>query len=165
MAAKPWLSLCPAHAQNGAMPRPCFIIHDLAQGRAALSAASEAGLGPVLASAPGAAGYLGAGTWRALEELWRREFPETQFLALLDCGDSAGDALAALRAGVTALRLDSHAGTVAKIAAMAEALGATVNPETGPACDLAEHRDPLAAAREHFAQEGARNIEKGARPG
>ncbi|MDA0703150.1 MAG: hypothetical protein O3A96_07920 [Proteobacteria bacterium] len=147
------------------MPRPCFIIHDLAQGRAALTAASEVGLAPVLASAPGAAGYLGAGTWRALEELWRVEFPETRFLGLLDCADSVGDALAALRAEVTALRLDSRAETVAKIAAMAEALGATVNPETGPACDLADRRDPLAAAREHFAQERARNIEKGARPG
>lgn len=161
----PRLSLFQDPAQNDAMSRVTFIVQDLIQGRSALIAAAEFGVAPVLASAPGAAGYLGAGTWRALEDLWREEFPETPFLGLLDCGDSAGDALAALRAGVKALRLDGRAETVAKIAAMAETLGATVNPETGPACDLAGRRDPLAAAREHFAEERARNIEKGARPG
>jgi hypothetical protein len=147
------------------MPRLCFVVHDLAQGRAALAAATEAGASPVLASAPGAAGYLGAGTWRALEELWREAFPETPFLGLLDCGDSAGDALAALRAGVRALCLEGPDEIVARIADLAGAQGAAVNPATGPACDLGAARDPLAAARNHFARAGAHAVEKGAGPG
>ena len=147
------------------MPRPCFIVHDLAQGRAALAAATEARLAVVLASAPGAAGYLGAGYWRALEDLWRAEFPETEFLALLDCGDAPGDALAALRAGVKALRLDGPSEVVAKVAAIAEAEGFAVDPEAGPACDLGTLQDPRGAARDHLAHWDADGVEKGVGPG
>ena len=146
------------------MPRPCFIVHDLAQARAALAAA-EADTGIVLASAPGAAGYLGAGYWRALEDRLRAEFPAAGFLGLLDCGESAGDALAALRAGVKAVRLSGPAEAVARVSAIAAEQGALVIPETGLACDLGAARDPLATARKHLADVADPSVEKAAGPG
>jgi hypothetical protein len=57
-----------------------------------------------LTSPPGAAGLQGIGWWLSLIRILTDEFPGREIEAALDCGNSPGLALAALRAGVPAVR-------------------------------------------------------------
>lgn len=75
---------------------PCIIIHGLDQARAALKAAQ--GRDIVLKSPSGAAALHGVEWWKRLLDRLRRDFPQAPFTAILDCGDSPGWAMAALRA-------------------------------------------------------------------
>ena len=68
------------------------MVHHLEQARAALAAAAEAGCAIELRSAPGAAGYAGVGYLKALGEQAGQEL-------VIDCGEDAGLAMAALRTG------------------------------------------------------------------
>src|SRR5260370_2290929 len=79
---------------------PVIIIHSLAHAVAALSAAAEAGRPVTLASAPDAGIYAGPGWFGALVAAARAAIPAAQCAALLDCGDDAGAAQAAIRAGI-----------------------------------------------------------------
>ena len=74
-----------------------IIIHSAAQAIAALTAAVRADRTVVLASAPDAGGYVGPGWFGALVAAAREAVPKGRFSALLDCGDSVGAALAAIR--------------------------------------------------------------------
>ena len=130
------------------MPGRAIIVHDLAHALAALSAAAELGVPVTLASAPGAAAYLGVGYFEAMVEAAREEVPDAAFDAMLDCGDAPGLALAALRQGIGAVRLRGPRKTLAKVAEIAAAHGARLNPETGPALDLEGEPDGRAACRD-----------------
>jgi hypothetical protein len=70
---------------------------------AALEAASAASCGIVLLSAPNAGIYAGPGWWRALVEAAREAAPGAQAEFILDCGDDAGAAQGAIRAGIEAI--------------------------------------------------------------
>lgn len=113
---------------------PAVVVHGLADARSAL----RSGRPVLLLSAPGAASYAGCGWWRALVERavaeveGARETPD-----LLDCADSPGRAVEALRAGCLGLVLDSAVPAFADVAARAAALGAAVLPVRPPALDLA----------------------------
>jgi hypothetical protein len=54
----------------------------------------------VLASAPGAASYVGPGWFGAVIDAAREAVPDAQFEAVLDCGDDIGAALAAIRSEI-----------------------------------------------------------------
>ena len=97
-----------------------FVVHGAAHIRAVL------GLGCALLSAPGAAGYLGHHGFLALLRAggWRGEEP-----VILDCGDDAGWAWAALRDGMPMVVL--RAGGDA-----ARAFPGRVLPAAPPARDL-----------------------------
>ncbi len=82
---------------------PVFIVHSLAHAVAVLREAAAAGRAVVLASAPGAGIYAGPGWFGAVAEAARAAVPEAEFSALLDCGDDAGAAMAAIRAGIGAV--------------------------------------------------------------
>jgi hypothetical protein len=136
------------------LSRRRIIIHSLAQARAALAAAAELGVPITLESAPAAGGYAGPGWWRALIEAARAERPAADVIAVLDCGEEPGAALAALRAGVPRIRFAGAAEMRARLAAIATQLGAAVE---GPAVeenvlDLLEARDPLALSRRFLAR-------------
>ncbi len=79
---------------------PAIIIQSLAHAVGALGAAARAARPVLLVSAPEAGVYAGPGWFRALVEAARRMVPEARFSTLLDCGDEAGAALAAIRAHV-----------------------------------------------------------------
>lgn len=100
-----------------------IVVHDLAQARAALSAAEEAGVAVILQSPPAAAGYYGPGFFRGLP-------------VVLDCGDAPGHALAALRAGVKRIRLRAAPEVLAKVADIAGQLGAELDGADEPVLDL-----------------------------
>src|SRR5215471_13628738 len=82
-------------------------------------AAAQAGREIVLASASGACAYAGPGWFKALVAAARDAVPGASCTSLLDCGDSVGAALAAIRAeveGVTFIGREDAAGRLADIA-------------------------------------------------
>jgi len=108
-----------------------FIVHSLAHAVAAFTAAAEAGRPVLLLSAPGAALYAGPGWWRAMVEAARAAAPAAHCTAILDCGDDAGAAQGAIRAGVEAIVFTGRADVAARLADIAGQRGiemVTVRP-------------------------------------
>lgn len=121
---------------------PAVIVHGLPNARMALAA----GRPVALLSAEGAAAYAGVGWWQALIGLARAEHPNTLMRDILDCGDSPGCALEALRAHQTLLVLRAEGRIWADIAARAANQGATLLRAPPPALDM---DGPQAARRLH----------------
>lgn len=139
-----------------------ILIHDIADVRAALAGRADAPApehppAVFLRSAPGAALFMGAGWWRALQDLADREFsPHAPLALVLDCADAVGRALEALDAGVRHIALDSSGlapGVWDGVAALARAHGAQLHPPLpeGAGLDLRGRRDPAAACRDWLA--------------
>jgi hypothetical protein len=126
--------------RDGNMPLPpAFVIHSLAHAKAALAAAGELGVPVTLLSAPSAAAYAGPGWFRAVAAQACAAHPGVAVTAVLDCGDMAGHALAALREGVMAIRFAGD--TAEKINDIAGQYGARVIAGRPEALDLAAVAD------------------------
>jgi hypothetical protein len=126
---------------------PAIVVHSLAHAVAALEASAAAGRPVILLSAPEAGLYAGAGWFRALIETASATVPAAHFTAWLDCGDDAGAALAALRAGIEGVIFASPAETAGRLADIAGQCGAVLVPERPvPALDLGEDFFASAAA-------------------
>ena len=110
---------------------PAVVVHGLPH----VQQATAPGLPVTLLSGAGAATYAGCGWWRALMELGAGANPD-----ILDCGDAAGRALEALRAGCRLLVLDPAAPAWPLVAARAAAAGAVLLAERPVALDLADPR-------------------------
>ncbi len=110
-----------------------LVVHGLDHVRAAL----RPGRPVILLSAPGAAGFAGCLWWRGLIELGRTEFPGAVLDDVLDCADSPGHCMAALRAGQLRLVLHPACPAFGAVTAAAATRGATVLPARPPALDLA----------------------------
>jgi len=106
----------------------------MADARLALSI----GLPVALLSAPGAALYAGCGWWRALVRHAQAEFPTVPVADILDCGDGAGQALAALRIGQQLLVLSPRALGWNAVAAIAAERGGAALEAPPPGLDLAQ---------------------------
>jgi hypothetical protein len=108
---------------------PAVTIHGLAEAVAVLATAAEGrpqARGVTLLSAPGAALYAGCGWWRALVEQARAAHPNVPCIDILDCADATGQALAALRIGVSRLVLWPEAPGREAVVAIAESMGGFV---------------------------------------
>ncbi len=134
------------------MADKAVIIHSLAHARAALGAAAEAGVPVTLASAPGAAAYGGPAWFREVVRIARRDFPQVEVSAVIDCGGRAGDVMAALRLGLERVRFTGKKAVAEKLAAMADELGAELVTGRLEALDLRAERDPAAACRAWLAE-------------
>jgi hypothetical protein len=113
---------------------PVFIVHSLAHAVAALTAAADADREVILASAPEAGIYAGPGWFAALIATARKAVPSARFSALLDCGDDAGAAQGAIRAGIDGLIFTGRADVAERLAAIAAARDChvlTARPPTG----------------------------------
>lgn len=134
---------------------PAVTVHSLAGAEAALSAAGPRGV--VLLSAHGAAGFGGPAWFLALAAEAARRHPDVTHRVALDCGDAAGTALAALRAGARLLVLDGENPSFGAVAAAAEEIGAEVWPGRPVSLDLARldlrRRDDLARLAAWLAME------------
>jgi hypothetical protein len=111
---------------------PVIVVHSLAHAVAALEAAVEFGCAITLASAPDAGVYAGPGWFKALVEAARGAVPAASFSVVLDCGDDAGAAQGALRAGIEAIVFIGRADVAQRLAAIAKAQGGrllTTRPE------------------------------------
>jgi hypothetical protein len=130
-------------------------VHGIAHARAALTAARAAGV-PVALLSP-AATQAGIGWWRHLAAQATAEFPDARFQAVLDCGPSAGMALAAIRAKAGPLEADVSAEVLERLADIAQQAGTQVTGGGEPALDLLglEMSDASRACREWLAAEGA----------
>jgi hypothetical protein len=119
----------PTYIMSKHEPLPvAFRVHSLADARAALAR----GVPVTLVSAPGAALHAGCGWWRALVEQARADHPNTACVDILDCADGTGQALAALRIGVTRLVLWPSAPGREAAVAIAKANGGFVLAEAPP---------------------------------
>jgi hypothetical protein len=117
------LTRAPSPRVKGTKPAaaPAFIVHSLAHAIAALSAAAEAGREVILASAPDAGIYAGPGWFKALIDAAREAVPTAGFSALLDCGDDAGAAQGAIRAGIDGIVFTGREDVAERLAAIAAA--------------------------------------------
>jgi fructose/tagatose bisphosphate aldolase len=104
-----------------------IVVHSLDQARAALAAAASLKRAVVLASAAGAGAYAGPSWFQSLVALAQESYPEAQMESVLDCGDASGVALAALRLGVKRVGFSGSAEAPAKLAEIAQALGAAID--------------------------------------
>jgi hypothetical protein len=113
-------------------------VHGLAHAVAALEAAAEAGRPVTLLSAADAGIAGGPGWWREMIAAAREVVPQAQCVSLLDCGDDAGAAQGAIRAGVEAIVFTGREDVALRLADIARQRDAglvTKRPE--PALDLA----------------------------
>jgi acyl-CoA reductase-like NAD-dependent aldehyde dehydrogenase len=108
---------------------PVIIIHSLAHAVAALGAAAEAGRPVVLTSGPDAGIYAGPAWFREVLRAAQEAAPAAQFSTLLDCGDDAGAAMAAIRAGVEAIVFTGRADVAARLADIAARAGARLDTQ------------------------------------
>jgi hypothetical protein len=113
------LSLRGAKQSRSTGAAPVITVHSLAHAVAALSAAAEAGRPVTLASAPDAGIYAGPGWFGALIAAAREAVPAAQSTALLDCGDDAGAAQAAIRAGIEGIIFTGRANVAERLADIA----------------------------------------------
>jgi len=116
---------------------PVIIVHSIAHAVAALTAAAEAGRPVTLASAPEAGIYGGPGWWRELVAAAKEAVPAARCSAILDCGDDAGAAQGAIRAGVEAIVFTGRAEIAARLTDIAAQAGASLlTARSDPALDL-----------------------------
>lgn len=119
---------------------PAVTVHGLAGARAAVAAAGPRGV--LLLSARGAGGFAGAPWFLGVVRAAGGD------VAALDCADSTGVALTALRAGARIVVLDGACPSFAAVAAAAAEAGALLLRERPPSLDLARldlrRRDDLA---------------------
>ncbi|MCH7795863.1 MAG: hypothetical protein IH900_12120 [Proteobacteria bacterium] len=129
-----------------------IIVHSLKEARAAVAVAAELGVPVTLASAPEAAGYLGALWFRELVAMARAERPEAEVDAVLDCGDQPGHVMAALRQGLKRLRFTGPKSTATTLRALAGRYDAEIMTGALRAHDLMDQAEPEAACRRWLAR-------------
>ena len=142
--------------RGGDMTGRAVIIHSLDHARAALAAAERFGTPVTLYSAEGAAGYAGATWFLAVVAAARADHPTATCEVVLDCGTAPGLALAALRAGCRAIVIRGEPALLRKIAAIAAASSARLDPGPREGLDLSRCPDPEAAVLAWLAPEAQR---------
>jgi hypothetical protein len=111
---------------------PAFVIHALAHAVAALTAAAEANRAIILLSAPDAGLYTGAGWFAALTAAAHAAIPAARATAMLDCGDDAGAAQSAIRAGIENIIFNGRSDVAARLADIGKQQGARVLTQRPP---------------------------------
>ncbi len=124
-----------------------IVVHERAHAEAALAAAEERGQPVVLLSPPGAAAYLGAAYFQAMIAQTLSEHPGVEVLAVLDCGERAGEALGALRQGIEAVCFRGPPAVAGRLRDIARQQGARVLEARPEALDLAAVDDAASACR------------------
>ncbi|MGC2854473.1 class II fructose-bisphosphate aldolase [Novispirillum sp. DQ9] len=136
------------YAALAAADADCVVVHTPQHVRAALAAAYAAERPVILASAPGAAQYQGPGWLLRVARTAASGCPGVRWTLVLDAGDAAGFALAALEAGVPAVCVDGLPREgLRSLRAIADGLGATVLEGQRDGVDLLSCADPVAACR------------------
>lgn len=130
---------------------PAIIIHNFAQGQAALAAAHEVNKPVILWSAPGAGCYAGAAWWRGLLDLLKQVQPEqSRYTSVLDCSDAPGFAMAAIRTRIPSIYFCGSPDITQKLSAMATAQGLELVTLRPAALDLATAKDPQGACQHYL---------------
>ena len=115
------------------------VVHTLAHSLGALRAAVRVERPVTLLSAADAGIYTGPGWFQALVTAVRRAVPVARCSALLDCGDRAGAALAAIRTEVEGVVFSGRADVSRRLADIAEQHGVRfVTERPAAALDLGD---------------------------
>jgi hypothetical protein len=130
---------------------PAVVVHDLAQARAALAAAAEAGREIRLLTPPGGAHYAGAPYYAEVFRQAALSVPGARFIAILDCGDDAALAVTALAAGWRCLVLARGGRAFARVADIAGQHGAELLRRPPAGLDLGAEPEPLDRCRRWLA--------------
>jgi hypothetical protein len=117
-----------AHVRRGArglkkLDGPVIVVHSLDHALAALTAATAAGRPIVVLSASDSGIYAGPGWFKALVDAAREAAPAANAVFILDCGDDAGAAQGAIRAGIEALIFSGRTDVAERLAEVATARG------------------------------------------
>jgi hypothetical protein len=114
-----------------------------------LAARTAAGLGRTLriVSAPEAGIRAGAMWWKMLIDRAAARHPGIVETALLDCGESPGRTMEAIRAGVRDLAFRGGEALAVPLAQMADSAGATLWRTLPDAIDLDREKDAAEACR------------------
>lgn len=132
---------------------PAVIIHSLAHAEAALKAAAECRTPIELWSAEGAAGYVGAGWFKAVLDEARGAVPGATFIGILDCADMPGYALAAFRIGLDAVCFTGPAKVAVKLDDISGQQGKRLlRRRPKEALDLIDSESPLEDCRAWLAR-------------
>ncbi len=127
------------------MPNPVIIVHSFEQACAALSSAVELSQDLTLLSAPDAGMQTGPAWFLSLVEQATDRVPGAEKLnvtALLDCGDTPGPVLTALRHGLTAICFTGRSEVLAKLRDIAQQQQAEILHERPKGLDLLGVADP-----------------------
>jgi hypothetical protein len=112
-------------------------VRNLKEAIEAARTAAELGLAVTIASPPGAALFAGPVWFKALADAARKRLPRGASVTfMLDCADSPGAALAAIRAKVEAISFRGNAKARAGIVAIAKRAGVAVMEPPSDAFDL-----------------------------
>lgn len=125
-----------------------IIVHCLDHARAALAAAQELDVPVTLVTAPSASAYLGPAWLPQVAALASEGFPGAVYDLLLDCGERAGDVMAALREGLPCVLFSGPEPVARKLASMAEGQGAQLVRARPEGLDLSRHDATLEACRD-----------------
>jgi len=126
-------------------------VHGLGDAMRAASVAHELGVPITLFSAPHAVASMGPAWFRDMVRELERSCPDLDVEAVLDCGDAAGYALAALRSGVKLIRFSGNPSAARKIADIAGTCGARLVRRPSRILDARREPDADAALRKWLA--------------
>jgi hypothetical protein len=120
-------------------------VRNLKEAIEAARTAAGLGLAVTIASPPGAALFAGPIWFKALTDAARKRLPpDSAVTFMLDCADSPGAALAAIRVKVEAISFRGNAKARAGIVAIAKRAGVAVMEPPGEAFDLSKNVAPEA---------------------
>jgi len=112
-----------------------IVIHTLGHAVGALRSAARISRPVILISAADAGSFVGPGWFGALVAAARQAVPDARFSTLLDCGDQAGAALAAIRAQIEGVIFIGRADIARRLADIARQHGVRLVTER-PAAGL-----------------------------
>ncbi|MBK18706.1 MAG: hypothetical protein CMM52_07700 [Rhodospirillaceae bacterium] len=129
-------------------------IHGIDHARAACEVAMsinrQDGFTLELWSARHGAGSLGPAWFDNIVRIIRSEYPDLNIVGVLDCGDAAGNALAALRQGVGCIYVSLKPTVTEKIKAIAGQSNGDVRTRRPKMPDLMEYENPGEMLQAHF---------------
>jgi len=88
------------------------------------------------------AASLGPAWFKGIIDIVKKDFPELKIIGVLDCGEAAGHALAALRQGISCIHTSTRPSVVIKIKMIADKVHAEVRTRRPRMLNLIEQRDP-----------------------
>ena len=113
-----------------------FIVHDLNQGIQLAEMAAKSSVPITIFSPPGGGSSIGPEAFLEIVNLIRSKFPEVKMLAILDCGDDAGVALAAMRRGLNNIHSQLTGEKLKKLKQIALTNGVKIHTKPKNVIDL-----------------------------
>jgi hypothetical protein len=121
-----------------------IVVYSREQAVAALQGAADCDVMVAIESLAGVGTSIGAPIFREIITIASATVPRARFIAILDCGEEAGSALAAIDAGITRIRVHLGDEAYRRLAAIAAQRGCKLENGSAsrPLLDLADCPDP-----------------------